>query len=161
MEHAERSAAMITVSDRSAEGSREDRSGPIGARLLEQDGWSVTAVVVPDEAQAITTAILTAAERGDALIVTSGGTGLGPRDVTPEATLQLLDREVPGIAERLRAMVADQLPASMLSRGVAGVRGRSLIVNVAGSPGAVQDGMPVILAVASHVADQVRGGDHR
>ncbi|UEJ83007.1 MogA/MoaB family molybdenum cofactor biosynthesis protein [Brachybacterium halotolerans subsp. kimchii] len=160
MENPDRSATMITVSDRSAEGTREDLSGPLGTRLLEEAGWEVEGVVVPDDRDAIAGAILAAVDAGVALVVTTGGTGLGPRDVTPEATGPLLDRRIPGIAERLRAVVADRLPASMLSRGLAGLRGRTLVVNLAGSPGAVQDGMPVILSVAAHVADQVRGGDH-
>jgi molybdenum cofactor synthesis domain-containing protein len=160
MENPDRSATMITVSDRSAEGTREDLSGPLGVRLLEEAGWGVVSVVVPDDREEIATAILAAVDGGAALVVTTGGTGLGPRDVTPEATAPLLDREVPGIAERLRAVVADRLPASMLSRGLSGLRGRTLVVNLAGSPGAVEDGMPVILSVAAHVADQVRGADH-
>jgi molybdenum cofactor synthesis domain-containing protein len=123
MENPDRSATMITVSDRSAEGTREDVSGPLGARLLEEAGWEVTGVVVPDDRDAIAGAILTAVDGGAALVVTTGGTGLGPRDVTPEATGPLLDRPIPGIAERLRAIVADRLPASMLSRGLAGLRG--------------------------------------
>lgn len=151
---------MITVSDRSADGTRADVSGSLGIRLLEDAGWIATGVVVPDERDAIAAAILSAVDAGAALVVTSGGTGLGPRDVTPEATGPLLDRQVPGIAERLRAIAADRLPASILSRGVAGLRGRTLVVNLAGSPGAVEDGMPVVLSVAGHVADQVRGGDH-
>lgn len=151
---------MITVSDRSADGTRADVSGSLGIRLLEDAGWIATGVVVPDERDAIAAAILSAVDAEAALVVTSGGTGLGPRDVTPEATGPLLDRQVPGIAERLRAIAADRLPASILSRGVAGLRGRTLVVNLAGSPGAVEDGMPVVLSVAGHVADQVRGGDH-
>lgn len=155
-----RTATVITVSDRSAAGERQDVSGPTGAGLLAEAGWECALTVVPDERDAIATAILTAVERGDALVVTTGGTGLGPRDVTPEATAPLLDKPIPGLAERLRAIVADTLPASLLSRGVAGLRERTLIVNLAGSPGAVRDGMPVILSVAAHVAEQVSGTDH-
>jgi molybdenum cofactor synthesis domain-containing protein len=151
----------VTVSDRSAAGLREDRSGPLAAELLADAGWSAQVLVVPDERERIADAILAAARRGDALVVTTGGTGLGPRDVTPEATEPLLERSVPGIAERIRAVGVEQLPQAMLSRGLAGIVGNSLVVNLAGSPGAVADGIPVILAVAAHVADQLKGGDHR
>jgi molybdenum cofactor synthesis domain-containing protein len=154
-------ATVVTVSDRSAAGVREDRSGPLGARLLKDAGWAARVVVVPDDRGEIAAAILASVERGDALVVTTGGTGAAPRDVTPEATAPLLERDLPGIAERIRAVGVEQLPQAMLSRGVAGIVGQSLVVNLAGSPGAVADGIPVILAVATHVADQLGGGDHR
>jgi molybdenum cofactor synthesis domain-containing protein len=153
-------ATVVTVSDRSAAGQREDRSGPLAASLLHEAGWAAEVVVVPDERERIAEAILAAAQRGDDLVVTTGGTGLAPRDVTPEATAPLLGRTLPGLAERIRAVGAEKLPHAMLSRGLAGVVGRTLVVNLAGSPGAVTDGVPVILTVASHVADQLEAGDH-
>jgi len=155
-----RTASIVTVSDRSAAGRREDRSGPLAASLLHDAGWSADVVVVPDEREEIAAAILTAAGRGVGIVVTTGGTGLSPRDVTPEATAPLLDREVPGIAERIRAVGAEKLPQAMLSRGLAGIVDKTLVVNLAGSLGAVKDGIPVILTVASHVAEQLEGGDH-
>ncbi len=155
-----RAATVVTVSDRSALGQREDRSGPLAASLLHDAGWSAHVVVVPDEREQIADAILAAVKRGDGLVVTTGGTGLTPRDVTPEATEPLLERGLPGLAERIRAAGVDQLPHAMLSRGLAGVAGRTLVVNLAGSPGAVTDGIPVILTVASHVAEQLEGGGH-
>ncbi|MCP3424576.1 MogA/MoaB family molybdenum cofactor biosynthesis protein [Rothia sp. AR01] len=155
-----RVATVVTVSDRSAVGERPDRSGPLAASLLHEAGWAADVVVVPDERESIAEAIRTAAQRGDGLVVTTGGTGLSPRDVTPEATAPLLTRELPGVAERIRAVGVEQLPQAMLSRGLAGVVGRTLVVNLAGSPGAVSDGVPVLLAVASHVIDQLDGGDH-
>lgn len=118
-------------------------------------------VVVPDEVERIADAIRAAAQRGDALVVTTGGTGLAQRDVTPEATEPLLTRRIPGIAEQIRAAGVAKLPQAMLSRGLAGIVGSSLVVNLAGSPGAVKDGIPVILTVAHHVADQLAGGDHQ
>jgi molybdenum cofactor synthesis domain-containing protein len=156
-----RTATVVTVSDRSAAGVREDRSGPLAAELLSDAGWSAQVVVVPDEREEIGEAILAAARRGDPLVVTTGGTGLGPRDVTPEATAVLLERTVPGLAEQIRSVGVRKLPQAMLSRGLAGIVGKSLVVNLAGSPGAVADGLPVILTVASHVADQLNGGDHQ
>ena len=153
-------ATVVTVSDRSAAGVRDDRSGPLAAELLREAGWEAEVVVVPDEREEIAAQILAAASRGDALLVTTGGTGLSPRDVTPEATAPLLERELPGIAESIRAAGVAKVPAAMLSRGLAGIVEKTLVVNLAGSPGAVKDGIPVILTVASHVADQLDGGDH-
>lgn len=161
MQPSRRTATVVTVSDRSFSGAREDRSGPLAVSLLHDAGWSADVVVVPDEPERIADAIRAAAARGDSLVVTTGGTGLGPRDVTPEATEPLLDRTVPGIAERIRTVGVEKLPQAMLSRGLAGIVGHSLVVNLAGSPGAVTDGVPVILTVAGHVADQLRGGDHQ
>lgn len=153
-------AVVITVSDRSAAGQREDRSGAAAQQLLEADGWQVTRGIVPDDAEAIRTAITDACSDRPELILTTGGTGVGPRDITPETTSALLDRELPGIAEAVRAAGLPKVPTAMLSRGTAGMIGTTLVVNLAGSTGAVNDGVPVVLSVARHAADQARGGDH-
>lgn len=153
-------AAVITVSDRSAAGAREDTSGPLLASLLGQLGLTVSpVVVVPDEVEAIRAAVLGAAAAHD-LIVTTGGTGLSPRDVTPEAVTPLLDRLIPGLAEALRSEGRAAVPTSILSRGVAGVIGRSLVVTLPGSTGGVRDGVAVLAPVLGHALDQLRGGDH-
>ena len=155
-----RTARVITVSDRSAAGVREDLSGPAGAALLATAGWDARVVVVPDEQDRIASAIRTAVAEGARLVVTTGGTGIGPRDVTPEATLPLLTPVIPGIAEELRRIGAVTLPSALLSRGVAGIHDGALVVNLAGSPGAVRDGIPVVLGLVDHVLSQHAGGDH-
>lgn len=151
---------MITVSDRAAAGTREDVSGQLAAELLEAGGWSAAVEVVPDDVDEIVSAIRRAVAEGARLVVTTGGTGLSPRDVTPEAMDALLQREIPGLAEEIRRAGLAKLPQAMLSRGRAGVVDRALVVNLAGSPGAVRDGIPVILQVAAHVAAQLDGQDH-
>ncbi|MCT9820891.1 MogA/MoaB family molybdenum cofactor biosynthesis protein [Microbacterium sp. W1N] len=151
----------MTVSDRSAAGLREDRSGPVAVAALREAGFAVAdATVVPDGAGAVAAALRAALDGGARVIVTTGGTGVAPRDRTPEGTAEVLDRELPGIAEELRRRGAAEKPAAVLSRGIAGVAGRALIVNLPGSTAAVASGMPVILAVAGHVIDQLEGGDH-
>lgn len=152
--------AVITVSDRAAAGTREDISGQLAAELLEAGGWSAAVEVVPDDVDEIVAATRRAVAEGARLVVTTGGTGLSPRDVTPEAMDALLQREIPGLAEEIRRVGLAKLPQAMLSRGRAGVVDRALVVNLAGSPGAVRDGIPVILQVAAHVAAQLDGQDH-
>lgn len=153
-------AAVVTVSDRSARGEREDTSGPLLTSLLRGLGLDATdPVVVPDEVTAVQAALREAAAAYD-LVVTTGGTGLSPRDVTPEATRPLLDRELPGVAEALRARGAAAVPTAVLSRGLAGTIGAVLVVNLPGSTGGVRDGVEVLAPVLDHALAQLRGGDH-
>lgn len=161
-------AVVITVSDRSAAGDRADTAGPVAVAELVRGGFSCDdAVIVPDGAISVATALRAALRTGARLIVTTGGTGVGPRDHTPEGTASVLTREVPGIAEELRRIGVADAPGAILSRGRAGVADPAsgvtdgaLIVNLPGSPKAVASGMPVILSVARHVIDQLGGGDH-
>jgi molybdenum cofactor synthesis domain-containing protein len=151
-------ATVITVSDRSHAGVRPDTSGPLLASLLADLGFAVAPVVlVPDEVAAIAAAVLAA----DAdLVVTTGGTGLSPRDVTPEAVGPLLERLVPGLAEALRLDNRGAVPTSVLSRGVAGTIDRTLVVTLPGSTGGVRDGVALLAPVVGHALAQLRGGDH-
>ncbi len=155
-------AAVITVSDRNAAGTRGDGSGPIAVEALRADGFACDdPVVIPDGEDAVAEAVQRAVEGGAAVVVTTGGTGIGPRDRTPEGTRRVIDQEVPGIAEELRRRGAQVLPAGMLSRGLSGIAGGALVVNLPGSPSAVRDGMPVIVSIARHVVSQLSGADHR
>jgi molybdenum cofactor synthesis domain-containing protein len=156
-------AAVITVSDRSAAGAREDASGPIAVAAVRDAGFDCAdAVVVPDGADNVERALTAEIVAGVKLIVTTGGTGVAPRDQTPEGTARVLTREIPGIAEELRRLGAAEKPAAMLTRGLAGVVDPHgvLVVNLPGSTAAVASGMPVVLSVARHVLDQLGGGDH-
>ena len=154
-------ALAVTVSNRAAAGVYEDRSGPVLARLLTEAGCAVDGpLVVPDGAP-VEAALRDAIANGYDVVVTTGGTGLTPGDLTPEMTHRVLDREIPGIAEAIRAAgVAGGVPAAMLSRGLAGLAGHTLIVNLAGSTGGVKDGMAVLAPVLRHAVDQAHGGDH-
>jgi molybdenum cofactor synthesis domain-containing protein len=156
-------AAVITVSDRSAAGVRADHSGPVAVESFRAAGYTCAdATVVPDGADSVENALRAALATGARVIVTTGGTGVGPRDQTPEGTARVFDRELPGVAEQLRRIGADEKPAGMLSRGLAGVvdTAGALIVNLPGSTAAVASGMPVVLSIARHVVDQLAGGDH-
>jgi molybdenum cofactor synthesis domain-containing protein len=154
-------ARVITVSDRSHGGARHDTSGPLLASLLQECGFAVDpVVVVPDEVAQIEAALRSAIDDHVDVILTTGGTGFSPRDVTPEATRRLLDREAPGLAEAVRRCNQETVPTTILSRGVAGVAGGSVIVNLPGSTGGVRDGMTVLAPVLGHAVEQLRGGDH-
>ena len=149
-------AAVLTVSDGVVQGEREDRSGDLLAGLLAAKGYDVERAVVPDERPAIADAIAALAKEAR-LVLTTGGTGLAPRDVTPEATLAVLDRPAPGIAEAIRADAASRTPHGLLSRGIAGVRGETLVVNLAGSTGACRDGFAVLEPALEHALDLIAG----
>jgi molybdenum cofactor synthesis domain-containing protein len=161
-----RRVAVVTVSDRSFAGVRADASGPLLAELLESAGWEVAERrLVPDERTAIETALIELAGPV-ALVLTTGGTGLSARDVTPDATRAVGDREVPGIAEAIRAASLGETPHAMLSRAVAVVRGRTLIVNLPGSPRGAESGFRVLAPVLEHAVRlaagaPVRDSEHR
>lgn len=149
-------AAVLTVSDGVHAGEREDASGDLLEELLRGEGFEVVRRVEPDELEAIAGAITELAE-GLLLILTTGGTGFAPRDVTPEATRGLLDREAPGIAEAIRADALGRTPHALLSRGVAGLRGKTLIVNLPGSPGGCRDGFAVLQPALRHGLELAAG----
>ena len=154
---------MLTVSDRVSRGEAEDGSGAVLEELLQADGYEVTRRLVPDETAQIAAAIVELAGES-ALVVTTGGTGLAARDVTPEATRSVLEREAPGIAQAIRADSIAKTPHGLLSRAVAGTIGSALVVNLAGSPGACRDGYAVLRPALPHalklLADQRTATDH-
>jgi molybdopterin adenylyltransferase len=149
-------AAVLTVSDGVSAGARTDRSGDTLAELLRGEGFEVERRVVPDDAEEITRALeeLTAGAR---VVLTTGGTGFHPRDVTPEATRPLLEREAPGISEAIRADARARTPHALLSRGLAGLRGATLVVNLPGSPGACRDGFAVLRPALRHGLELAAG----
>ena len=151
-------AIVITVSDRASRGEYADLSGPAVSDMLSENGYTVTElIIVPDEKIKIIEALLSSAGKGADLIVTTGGTGFAPRDVTPEATLAVIERECPGITEYMRMKSAEITPRAILSRGVAGIRDKSMIINLPGSPKAAAENLSFILPHLSHGLDMLNG----
>ncbi len=153
------SAGVLILSDKGALGERDDLCGPLIKEALEKQGFQVLAYrVLPDDYEEILVVLLDWIDRkGFDLVITSGGTGLSPRDVTPEATLAAVEKEIPGIAEAIRAEGLKHTPYAMLSRGVAGIRKESLIINLPGSPKAVEESLTVILPVLKHALEKIKG----
>jgi molybdenum cofactor synthesis domain-containing protein len=153
--------AVIVASGRAAQGVYEDTTGPILVEALTSWGFETAASVVVPDGEAVGDAVRSALDDGADVVLTTGGTGINPTDRTPEATRPLLDRELPGVAEAIRAYgVAQGVSAAMLSRGLAGVSGRAVVVNLPGSRGGVKDAIAVLADVVPHAIDQLRGGDH-
>jgi len=150
-------AAVLTVSDGVSAGVRDDRSGDVLAELLGQEGFEVERRVVADDVTQIADAIRALADAGARLVLTTGGTGFAPRDVTPEATRTVIDREAPGLSEAIRADAIARTPHALLSRGVAGLLGPTLIVNLPGSPGGCRDGFEVVRPALHHGLELAAG----
>ncbi|MFF4217577.1 MogA/MoaB family molybdenum cofactor biosynthesis protein [Streptomyces nondiastaticus] len=153
-------ALVVTASNRAAAGVYPDKGGPLLAAGLEALGFAVDGPVVVPDGEPVAAALRDGVAAAYDVIVTTGGTGLSPTDRTPEATRPLLDREIPGIAEAVRAEGLAKVPTAALSRGLAGLAGRTLIVNLPGSTGGVRDGLAVLGRLLVHAVEQVRGGDH-
>ena len=152
-------AGVLTLSDKGSRGEREDLSGPEASRMLGEAGIeTVLSEVVPDEAELIAAKLVELADaRRLDLVVTTGGTGVSPRDVTPDATLKVIDREIPGMAEAMRRESMLKTPHAMISRAVAGIRGATLIVNLPGSPRGVRENLAVILPALKHAVEKIKG----
>lgn len=156
--------AVITVSDRCARGEAQDRSGPLAVQLLTEAGVAAAVTLIPDGADSVTSAVRKVLATGARVVVTTGGTGVGPRDRTPEGTAGLLEQELPGLAEAIRARGAQSVPTAALSRGLAGVAagsaGPAVVVNAPGSAGGVRDALAVLNPLLGHLLSQLDGGDH-
>ncbi len=156
-----RRALVVTVSTRAAAGVWDDRSGPVLREGLEAMGLDVDGPLVVADGDPVETALREAVAAGYDLVATTGGTGLTPTDLTPEMTARVVEREIPGVAEAIRAAgVAKGVPTAILSRGIAGQAGRTLVVNLPGSTGGVRDALEVLAAVVPHALDQIPGSDH-
>ncbi|WP_447005413.1 MogA/MoaB family molybdenum cofactor biosynthesis protein [Saccharothrix isguenensis] len=159
-EVAVRAARVITASNRASAGVYADRGGPIIVAWLRERGYDVPEPVVVPDGEPVAEALRAAVADGVAVVVTTGGTGISPTDRTPEATRSVLDFDVPGVADAIRMSGWPRVPTAVLSRGVAGVAGRTFVVNLPGSTGGVRDGLDVLATLLEHAVDQVAGGDH-
>jgi molybdenum cofactor synthesis domain-containing protein len=157
----DRQARVVTASNRAAAGVYADRGGPIIVEWLRARGYSTPDPLVVPDGEPVGEALRTAVADGVDVVITTGGTGISPTDATPEFTRAVLDYEVPGLADAIRAAGAPAVPTAVLSRGLTGVAGRTLVVNLPGSTGGVRDGLAVLAGVLDHAVDQLRGGDHR
>jgi molybdenum cofactor synthesis domain-containing protein len=155
-----RSARVIVASNRAAKGIYEDKTGPVIVAWLADRGYDVPAPVVVEDGDPVGAALRAALADGVAVVLTTGGTGISPTDHTPDVTKAVLDHELPGVADAIRAAGLPKVPSAVLSRGVAGVAGRTLVVNLPGSSGGVKDGLGVLDGILDHAVDQLAGGDH-
>jgi len=156
-----RRARVVTASNRAAAGVYADRGGPLIVDWLRERGFETPDPAVVPDGEPVGDALRAAVADGVDVVITTGGTGISPTDATPEVTRAVLDYEVPGLADAIRAAGAPNVPTAVLSRGLTGVAGRTLVVNLPGSTGGVRDGLSVLADVLEHAVDQIRGGDHR